>query len=43
MTGGTIITMIFVLGFVWGGLILLIVTAARKESAKHLVDGAEDR
>ena len=43
MTGTTIITMIFVLGFVWGGLILLIATAVRKEGAKRMVDGTEDR
>ena len=42
MTGTTIIMMILVLGFVWGGLTLLIATAVRKESAKHMVDGVED-
>jgi len=35
MTTTTILTMIAVLGFVWGGLILLVLTAMRKEAAKR--------
>jgi len=35
MTTTTIITMVLILGFVWGGLALLIATAVRKEGAKR--------
>jgi hypothetical protein len=34
VTTTAIIVMIFVLGFVWGGLGLIMATAARKERAK---------
>lgn len=34
MTTTTIIVMTLILGFVWGGLITIIVTARRKEQAK---------
>ncbi|MCG8466679.1 MAG: methionine/alanine import family NSS transporter small subunit [Gemmatimonadetes bacterium] len=41
MTTTTIITMVLILGFVWGGLALLILTAARKESAKSGAEGSD--
>ncbi len=34
MTTSTVITMVLVLGFVWGGFALLLLTAVRKESQK---------
>ncbi|MDX1393932.1 MAG: hypothetical protein R3195_06070 [Gemmatimonadota bacterium] len=34
MTGKTIVTMVVILGFVWGGLVMIIVTAGRKEREK---------
>ena len=34
MTGATWITMILVMGFVWGGFSYVLVTAIRKESVK---------
>jgi hypothetical protein len=36
MTIATWITMILVIGFVWGGFSLVLVTAVRKESGKSL-------
>ena len=39
MTATTIIVMILILGFVWGGLITIIMTARAKERAKSS-DGA---
>ena len=39
MTTTTIIMMIVILGFVWGGLAWLVTIAARKEGAKR--DGEE--
>lgn len=36
MSATTIITMVLILGFVWGGLCLIILTAARKESSKNV-------
>jgi hypothetical protein len=35
MTTATWITMIVIMGFVWGGLALLLVTALRRESDRH--------
>jgi hypothetical protein len=34
MTGATWITMIVITGFVWGGFLLVLLTAIRKESRK---------
>ena len=34
MTASTVITMVLVLGFVWGGCAFLLLTAIRKESGK---------
>lgn len=34
MTSATWMTMIVITGFVWGGFILVVVTAFRKESSK---------
>ena len=34
MTTSTVVTMVLVLGFVWGGFALALVTAVRKESDK---------
>jgi len=38
MTNATWITMILVIGFVWGGFSLVLATAVRKESRKS-IDG----
>ena len=35
MTGATWISMIAIIGFVWGGFLLVLLTAIRKESAKN--------
>jgi len=35
MTAATWITMTLVIGFVWGGFFLVLVTAVRKESGKR--------
>ena len=40
MTTTTIVMMILILGFVWGGLAFLVATAWRKESGKR-VGGSE--
>ena len=34
MTTTTIVVMILILGFVWGGLAIIVMTAARKERQK---------
>jgi hypothetical protein len=34
MTTSTLITMILIMGLVWGGFLFLLVTALRKESGK---------
>jgi hypothetical protein len=34
MTTSTLITMVLILGFVWGGFLFALVTAVRKESDK---------
>ena len=34
MTTSTVVTMVLVLGFVWGGFALALFTAVRKESDK---------
>jgi hypothetical protein len=34
MTAATWITMVVVMGFVWGGFLLVLATAIRKESGK---------
>ena len=34
MTTSTVITMGLIIGFVWGGFFLALVTAVRKESSK---------
>jgi hypothetical protein len=34
MTTSTVITMVLILGFVWGGFLFALVTAVRKESDK---------
>jgi len=36
MTMATWITMLLVIGFVWGGFSLVLVTAVRKESRKRI-------
>lgn len=38
MTSTTIIVMASILGFVWGGLVLILVTAARRERRKKAAD-----
>ncbi len=38
MTASAVITMMLILGFVWGGLGLILVTAVRRERAKQLAD-----
>ena len=38
MNGIAVVTMILILGFVWGGLAFIIGTAARKEGAKRVAD-----
>ncbi|HIF07152.1 MAG TPA: MetS family NSS transporter small subunit [Gemmatimonadetes bacterium] len=38
MTTSTQVTMLIILGFVWGGFFLALATAARKESAKEVED-----
>lgn len=35
MTAATWITMLVIVGFVWGGFALALVTAVRSESSKH--------
>ena len=35
MTTATVITMVLILGFVWGGFALALFTAIRKESGKE--------
>jgi hypothetical protein len=34
MSASTVLTMIVILGFVWGGFLLAVTTAFRKESGK---------
>ena len=34
MTTSTVVTMVLIIGFVWGGFFLALITAARKESDK---------
>ena len=34
MTATTIVVMVLILGFVWGGLVTIILTARRKEREK---------
>ena len=34
MTTSTVVTMVLILGFVWGGSFLALLTAVRKESGK---------
>jgi hypothetical protein len=41
MTTSTVITMVLILGFVWGGFFLALTTAARKESGKEIEDSAQ--
>lgn len=38
MTSTTIIVMVSILGFVWGGLAWILVTAARAERRKEAAD-----
>ena len=38
MTTSTVITMVLILAFVWGGFVLALATAARKESEKEIED-----
>ncbi len=40
MTGTTIVVMVVILGFVWGGLGLILVAAGRKEREKKAADVA---
>ena len=35
MTASAVITMVLILGFVWGGFSLALLTAVRKESSKE--------
>ena len=41
MSATTIIVMILILGFVWGGLALIMLTAARKEREKGAAGGVD--
>ncbi len=41
MSATTLVTMILILGFVWGGLIVILVTAAARERAKGGLDPDE--
>ena len=41
MTSTTIIMMIVILGFVWGGLACLVAVASRKEGAKRATGESE--
>lgn len=34
MTATTVVVMVLILGFVWGGLLAIILTARRKEAEK---------
>ncbi len=38
MTTTALITMMLILGFVWGGLGLIVITAVRRERAKQVAD-----
>ncbi len=38
MTAAAVVTMILILGFVWGGLGLILITAVRRERAKQVAD-----
>ncbi len=38
MTASAVITMMLILGFVWGGLGLILVTAVRRERAKQVAE-----
>lgn len=42
MTAATWLTMILILGFVWGGFVLALTTAIRKEGAKASGEGTPD-
>jgi len=35
MTTSTVVTMVLIIGFVWGGFFLALFTAVRKESRKE--------
>jgi len=39
MTTSTVVTMVLICGFVWGGFLLALSTAVRKESGKE-IEGA---
>ncbi|MDH3732576.1 MAG: hypothetical protein OEU54_03540 [Gemmatimonadota bacterium] len=41
MTATTVVVMVVILGFVWGGLITIILTARRKERAKSTDEALE--
>lgn len=41
MSATAVVTMIVILGFVWGGAVLLAVTAVRKERAKSAASGPD--
>lgn len=41
MTSTTIIVMVSILGFVWGGLALILVTAARHERLKKAAEAGD--
>lgn len=40
MTAATWLTMVLILGFVWGGFVLALAIAIRKEGAKTAGEGA---
>ncbi len=42
MTGGALITMILILGIVWGGFMLLLIYALRREAGKSRRDGSHE-
>ena len=42
MSDGAIITMILILGIVWGGFLLLLIYALRREAGKSRRDGARE-
>lgn len=36
MNGATVVTMVLTIGIVWGGFVLVLVTALRKERDKNM-------
>jgi len=42
MTAAAVVTMMLILGFVWGGLGLILVTAVRRERAKQVAEKPDE-